>query len=390
MMMNSQCELATYFDKPDRSSNTEIQRDYKLFSKNDIVTQLLNGFPNLAVILNSNRQIVSYNHRALKILSPDKSGNIQGQRLGEAINCIHSTEMPAGCGTSKFCSECGAGKCNKYTRETLNSSSEECRIITKCNSLESSLDLRVFTSILNINKENFILFSIEDIKDEKRRKILEKTFFHDVLNTATVIDGFSEILKTTENKEDINEISGLLNNSSKQLISEIQTQRDLLYAEQGNLSLKIGLKSVNKILESTYNLYKNSRFAQNVDFICEYDDEDIYVETDNILLVRSLGNLVKNALEASEKEERVRIYILKKNETVTFCVQNQNVIPEQIQLQIFQRSFSTKASAGRGIGTYSVKLFVEQYLNGEVSFISNSVDRTIFSIKIPIKYSTTS
>jgi sensor histidine kinase regulating citrate/malate metabolism len=51
---------------------------------------------------------------------------------------------------------------------------------------------------------------------------------------------------------------------------------------------------------------------------------------------------------------------------------------------LFQRSFSTKASAGRGIGTYSVKLLVEQYLKGSVSFISDSESKTIFTLKIPL------
>jgi sensor histidine kinase regulating citrate/malate metabolism len=57
----------------------------------------------------------------------------------------------------------------------------------------------------------------------------------------------------------------------------------------------------------------------------------------------------------------------------------------EIQLQIFQRSFSTKGS-GRGLGTYSIKLLTEQYLHGKAWFTSNEVEGTTFFASIPIKF----
>jgi sensor histidine kinase regulating citrate/malate metabolism len=52
-------------------------------------------------------------------------------------------------------------------------------------------------------------------------------------------------------------------------------------------------------------------------------------------------------------------------------------MPRAVQLQIFQRSFSTKGN-GRGLGTYSMKLLSERYLNGRVTFKSSSRDGTVF------------
>ncbi len=381
--MNTSYTPTTYFDSPDRSNEQELQRDKQLINNQPLILQLLEGYPSLAVILNRNRQIVAYNGKAADLLFADQSGEIYGRRLGEALKCIHATEMPAGCGTSIFCTECGAGKCSKKTNETGASCSEECRITTEHNSAESSLDLRVFTSNLRISGENFILFSIEDIKDEKRRKILEKIFFHDVLNTATAIQGVSEILNSTDKIEEINEFSGMLLNSSHQLISEIQTQRDLLNAEQGILSINPERKSVNEILSRAYDLYKETDLSKEKKYIYEYLEKDVYLKTDIVLLVRSLGNLIKNALEASKKTESIKIYCDVEEDSILFNVQNDAVIPEQIQLQLFQRSFSTKEANGRGIGTYSVKLLTEQYLNGSVAFISNTKVGTIFTIRIP-------
>lgn len=61
-------------------------------------------------------------------------------------------------------------------------------------------------------------------------------------------------------------------------------------------------------------------------------------------------------------------------------------MPEEVKLQIFQRSFSTKGE-NRGIGTYSIKLIVTEYLKGEVSFDSDSENGTIFKIDLPVSFS---
>ncbi len=52
--------------------------------------------------------------------------------------------------------------------------------------------------------------------------------------------------------------------------------------------------------------------------------------------------------------------------------------------RIFQRNFSTKAEAGRGIGTFSMKLLGEEVLGGKVSFTSTENDGTVFVLSHPL------
>ena len=73
------------------------------------------------------------------------------------------------------------------------------------------------------------------------------------------------------------------------------------------------------------------------------------------------------------------------DEEVVFAVHNTEVMPEEVQLQVFQRSFSTKGQPGRGIGTYSMKLLGERYLGGKVSFTSQPSEGTTFRLAIPKK-----
>jgi len=55
-----------------------------------------------------------------------------------------------------------------------------------------------------------------------------------------------------------------------------------------------------------------------------------------------------------------------------------------VQLQVFNRSFSTKGT-GRGLGTYSVKLLTERCLKGRVGFTSALGEGTVFQVTLPPK-----
>jgi sensor histidine kinase regulating citrate/malate metabolism len=68
---------------------------------------------------------------------------------------------------------------------------------------------------------------------------------------------------------------------------------------------------------------------------------------------------------------------------IVITVTNIGEIPRDVQLRIFKRSFSTKDLSGRGIGTYSMKLFGERYLGGTVGFNSQN-GLTTFFIKLPL------
>ena len=72
-----------------------------------------------------------------------------------------------------------------------------------------------------------------------------------------------------------------------------------------------------------------------------------------------------------------------------FSVHNDAVMPPEVQMQVFQRSFSTKARLGRGIGTHSMRLFGERYLGGKVDFISREFAGTTFTLTLPKVHAST-
>jgi hypothetical protein len=106
------------------------------------------------------------------------------------------------------------------------------------------------------------------------------------------------------------------------------------------------------------------------------------VDTSEVLLRRVIGNLIKNALEASSAGQTVTVSFHNDGQPV-FSVRNESVMAEDVKRQLFQRSFSTKQGNGRGIGTYSVKLLTERYLRGTVDFVSPAPEGgTVFSVRL--------
>jgi hypothetical protein len=130
-------------------------------------------------------------------------------------------------------------------------------------------------------------------------------------------------------------------------------------------------------------IYAVSPLVEGKELVVRPLDEDVLVSTDRVQAIRCLGNLVKNALEASPPGGRVSLWSDVLDGTVAFHVQNGGVLSEPVRRQVFQRSFSTKGTKGRGIGTYSVRLLVEQYLGGTVTFTSDPERQTIFTIRLP-------
>ncbi len=373
--------LETYFASPLRSPDENIERDRMIIENNPTIMQLLEGFPDLALILNENRQLVAFNSKACVYVPEAIQANVYGMRPGEAVDCIHSKEMPAGCGTSQFCVECGAVKAIVHTIDKNESAVEECRITRKKNDVEESLDLRVHTSVINIDGKPFTLFSIKDIANEKRRYALERIFFHDILNTAGALDGLISLLPDSEGEELV-DLETTLPKISTQLINEIIAQRQLLSAETGSLVPEITTLSLNKILNEAGLLYTGHEAAKRKTISVNPVDRDIEFKSDKTLLVRSIGNLIKNALEASKSGDNVKVSAHFSDNKIFIHVWNSAVMPKNVQLQMFQRSFSTKAASGRGIGTYSVKLLVEQYLKGKISFVSDEEHKTTFTIAL--------
>ena len=261
---------------------------------------------------------------------------------------------------------------------------QECLITREFDGEIEALDLRVWATPLTFNGENFVIFAVTNIEDEKRRAMLERTFFHDILNTAGIIRGAVELLPTAEEAETTEQLQGMLLSATRRLIGEIEMQNELVAAEQGDLQLAYENIEARAFLHELARIYATHKVANKKHIAVTPVAEEIVVQSDPRMLARVLGNLIKNALEASQPGETVTLHCARVGDAVRFAVHNPSVMPPAVQEQVFQRSFSTKGK-GRGIGTYSIKLLTEHYLHGRVAFRSKPGEGTTFMVTYPLR-----
>jgi hypothetical protein len=367
----------TQFAPPERAEVSVLKKDAAFFNKNGPLNKIADAVSTMLLVLNRQRQIIYANKLFLQSFSPSDIDSLIGKRPGEAVNCIHAYRTGDGCGTTEFCRSCGAVEAVLESQQGKKSE-KECRIVT-CN--KSAFDLRISATPYFKRGIEYTIFAIHDISHEKRRQALEKVFFHDVLNSAGGILGLSGILTEIENREQIVDIAQTINRAAENMVNEILAQRQLNAAENGDLIPELQTINSLLILNDVTKLYSFHDLVKNKSIEIGEDSEDVLLFSDPVILRRIVGNMLKNALEASKPGSTVKLWCVSNHKTVRFSVHNSGYMDEKTQRQIFYRSFSTKG-VGRGIGTYSMKLLGEKYLKGKVGFESKRETGTVFYFEV--------
>lgn len=371
-------QLQTQFAPAGRKDHDELINDYGLISSNQLTVSILNGIPTKILILNKERQVVFSNQAFLDYFRFEDITSILGMRPGEVIGCAYAMKGPDGCGTSKNCKVCGSVRSILSSLKT-GAGSEEFTITGESNSMSH---LKATSKIVNFGKREFILFSMEDISSEKKKALLERLFYHDILNTAHNINSMAELLSSGEYHEGREEYLGYLMKSTLAMVDEINTHR--IISNDNQFDYFSTPSPVNSFLFfQDLKLEFGTIERGNQQIVLDPRSENFTFTVDKVLLKRVVTNMVKNALEAEQGKGVITMGLINLNEKgIMIWVHNPSSMSEDIQMQVFNRSFSTKGS-DRGLGTYSMKILTEKFMKGKVSFTSSPINGTTFIIEIP-------
>jgi K+-sensing histidine kinase KdpD len=357
-----------------RNSEDEINRQAESILNSPAFGTLLEDIPNMIIIMNSRRQIIYMNKKFSEVVDKSSPNGTVSKRPGECLLCVHAASGEYGCGSTDFCRVCGFAN-------TIQKSERGAKAKGECNvtlTHGETLTFSVHTIPFSHEGNQYVFAYMQDISDFKTRQMLENIFLHDINNSITALNGLNEMINDLPSEES----KSIINELSLRLTDEIHSYRLITEAENHSLSIVVTEVDIDELIENVIRSLLNIRSLRNRKV--KFAKSGYTLLTDETLLRRVMINTIKNAMEASSDDEEILIYLTLEDKSgyYKFSVRSYPIIPRDVQLQLFQRSFSTKGM-GRGWGTYSIRLLTERYLGGRVDFVSDKKHRTIFTVSIP-------
>lgn len=347
--------------------------------------EVLEDAPLLVLVVNDARQIIWSNRKSQATSGLESA---LGLRPGEAFGCIHASEGLGGCGTTAFCAFCGAPPAIMKALAGA-TGTEPCTIQRVVGDRKETMDLLLWSRPLDLEGERFVVVLGYDVSMQNRHEALERVFYHDIGNTVAGIRAIVDLMH--EESHPTPEYLSLLRSATDQLTEEIDSQRALKAAEDGSLCVERTRVSLRATVERAIGIFEYSIFGKNIRIALEDPRGlepaiDVEAVTDPVILRRILVNMLKNSLEASGRNDTIRIWFSDDAESVSVHVWNAALLSRETSAHMFQRAYSTKGR-GRGFGTYGMKILAERFLDGRVDFVSEEGTGTVFTVTVP-KYST--
>ncbi len=332
--------------------------------------------PSHLMVLDASDRIVFANAKMLEFLGRGSDTGIPGLPFSEAMSGIlpGTISGPRLSDNAEFelavkSTRCGETREGEFTLRDVRGA----RTVYLCHIRAMETPEGVFTAV-----------SMDDLSPAKRCDTFEKVVHNDLLNATSGLMGLLDVIRDADSE--CTESGRLIRTAqlfTEFLFDEILFSRALAFAEAGMLEPLLEPVPVNWVLDHTAERYATQVHAGLVKLEVTKTRGNPMIQADRRLVVRVLLNLLRNAVEASPKDEPVHLSVRVEEGAALFCVHNAGTIPAPVRGGIFRRSFSTKGR-GRGLGTYSARLFAERYLGGRVWFDSSEEDGTTFYVEIPL------
>jgi hypothetical protein len=140
--------------------------------KTDIIRTVFDALPSMVFVVDQDVRIEEYNAAAAEFLSGRRDAVLK-RRTGDVLHCIHSTDVPEGCGRSTLCSDCiiRNSVAEAFKGESLVRRRAKLNVLR--NGMISEIYALITASPFQFNNRQLVLLVFEDISEiaELRRMI---------------------------------------------------------------------------------------------------------------------------------------------------------------------------------------------------------------------------
>lgn len=224
----------------------------------------------------------------------------------------------------------------------------------------------------------------------KLREDVERIARHDLKNPLTAVISLPQILALADNLDQgQREMLARIEEAGYAMLRLINFSLDLFKMEQGMyryhpqpLDLAGLCRRVAQELEDLA-ASAEARVELCIDGRAAAPGEEFVIQGEELLCRSMLGNLLRNALEATPRGGVVRIE-LGSGDPARISIRNAGAVPPQVRERFFAKYATAGKERGTGLGTYSARLTAE-VMGGGISFTTSEENGTTVTVEIPGK-----
>ena len=319
-------------------------------------------------------------------------GEEEGTPLSEIIgvyNHFHPADRTV---MNKFLTDVENGICNKFSQEVRIFKENGEYMWTHVNLLvkkyapqDGIIELiSINYDITELKKTEEMLVKARDKAEESDR--LKSAFLanmsHEIRTPLNAIVGFSSLLATSENIEERELYSSLINHNNDLLLNLINDVLDLSKIEAGYMDLHLSWFNLKKLIMESIAEHSHVH-SSAVKLLTRFPETDYCVKLDQLRIKQLLNNFLSNALKNTTKGY-VEVYYEVVDQGIKLGVADTGCgIPYDMVDRIFERFEKIDSFAqGAGLGLVICKSIVEK-MNGKITVDSKVGLGSTFTVVLP-------
>ncbi len=202
---------------------------------------------------------------------------------------------------------------------------------------------------------------------------------HEVKNPLGIIKSSLDLLKNELHVDKNNVLIEYMEDEIRRLNRLIE--EFLLFSKP--IKPSFANTDLNRLAKDTLDRHQLQVGSTSLEIRAEISDNAAYANVDRDLLVRAMGNLIKNAMDASDGEGIITVRTFEDGTKWTFSVDDQGPgVDPSVAHKIFDPVFTTRAT-GTGLGLAFVAQVVRTH-RGEVYFENLTPRGARFTITLPL------
>lgn len=229
--------------------------------------------------------------------------------------------------------------------------------------------------LFNIKGKEALRFHIQfkELQQEKQIRLSLFKITHEIKNPIAVCKAYLDMYET-DNLEHSKKYVPIIKSEIERLLLLLQ---DFLLVNKANM--KYDIMDINMLIEEVSNNMNELMNQNNIDFVIDTIDDELFINGDYNRLCQVLINILKNSVEALPSKISLKTHITKEEISIIIDDNGIGISPEIIK-KIYEPFYTTK-QYGTGLGVSLSNEIVSAH-NGKIEY--NSIQGKGTSVKITL------